>query len=89
MPLNEKQPYYASYITTSEFAKVCNVTRLTVINWAKRKKIRFIQTLGGHRRIPLTELLCFLETGLGRIEEGKFEYCWEYARWIIHFNPNV
>ncbi|MEI7752225.1 MAG: excisionase family DNA-binding protein [Candidatus Omnitrophota bacterium] len=80
-PRGSNLPYYARYITTTEFARVCNVTRLTVINWVNKKKIRSVQTMGGHRRIPLMELLSFLESTMtGMRNAKKSRYCWEHAK---------
>jgi len=80
-PPTKNLPYFARYITTSDFARVCNVTRLTVINWVNQKKIRAVQTMGGHRRIPLMELLSFLESTMTGMQTGKkSSYCWEYAK---------
>jgi len=73
-----------SYITTSELAKFCGVSRFTVINWVNQGKIKTIKTAGGHRRIPFSEVLFFLET-LHIDKEKKsvlsepLAHCWEYV----------
>lgn len=45
------------YLTTSEAAKICHVTRFTVLNWVKKHKLESIATLGGHQRIPRKAVL--------------------------------
>jgi len=45
------------YLTTHQAAKVWWVTPITAIKWAKEKKFKCIKTLGGHRRIPLSEVV--------------------------------
>ncbi|MBF0494205.1 MAG: helix-turn-helix domain-containing protein [Candidatus Omnitrophica bacterium] len=49
------------YLTTTEAAKICNVTRFTVLNWIKQGKLPASSTLGGHQRVckrTLLELCC-------------------------------
>ena len=84
---NEKFSTHATYITTSEFAKICNVTRFTIRNWVKKKKIHSVETPGGHQRIPLAELLSFLESlsifadhpSAKKNASGRYDYCWEHS----------
>ncbi|MFT5206865.1 MAG: excisionase family DNA binding protein [Candidatus Omnitrophota bacterium] len=45
------------YITTTQAANLCNVSRFTVMNWADRNLLKSIKTLGGHRRIEVSTLL--------------------------------
>jgi len=45
----------SGYLTTTELARLCGVSRFTVINWAKRGKIKAIRTAGRHYRIPASE----------------------------------
>lgn len=49
------------YLTTSEAAKICKVTRFTVRNWVKQGKLRSITTPGGHQRIPAEAILHLLK----------------------------
>lgn len=87
VPHNEKFSTHATYITTSEFAKICNVTRFTIRNWVKKKKIHSVETPGGHQRIPLAELLSFLESlsifadhpAAKKNASGRYDYCWEHS----------
>jgi len=58
----------SAYLTTTEFARICGVSRFTIINWAKRGKIRANRTIGGHYRIPASEALSLL-----RISDEKEE----------------
>ena len=52
----------SGYLTTTEFARLCGVSRFTIINWAKRGKIKAIRTAGRHYRIPASEALSLLGT---------------------------
>ncbi len=52
----------SGYLTTTEFARLCGVSRFTIINWVKRGRIKAIKTAGGHYRIPETEALSLLRT---------------------------
>ena len=52
----------SGYLTTTEFARLCGVSRFTIINWAKRGKIKAIRTAGRHYRIPASEALSLLRT---------------------------
>jgi len=74
---------YGAYITTTEFAKLCGVSRFTIINWAKQGRIKSIMTAGKHRRIPISEVEPFLEK-LQRKEEGNqddsWKFCWEFSQ---------
>jgi excisionase family DNA binding protein len=75
------------YFTTNDIAKMCNVTRQTVINWIKNGKLRANLTPGGHRRVLREDLVPFFESNQLDpcvIEEYEQEnrkrapYCWEY-----------
>lgn len=43
-------------LTTHEMASLLGVTSSTIIQWIKNNKIKCTRTLGGHRRIPASEL---------------------------------
>jgi len=45
------------YLTTHEAAKIWWVTPTTAIKWSKERLYKSIKTLGGHRRIPLSEVV--------------------------------
>jgi excisionase family DNA binding protein len=47
--------------TTFEAARLCGVFHTTVINWANKGKLKARVTPGGHRRIPLSELVPFMK----------------------------
>lgn len=47
--------------STFEVAKLCGVFHTTVINWAKKGILRHRLTPGGHRRIPKSVLVPFME----------------------------
>ena len=48
---------HSGYMTTTEVAKLCGVSRFTIINWVKQGKINVIRTIGRHCRIPVSEAL--------------------------------
>ncbi|MHC4110198.1 MAG: helix-turn-helix domain-containing protein [Planctomycetota bacterium] len=52
----------SGYMTTSELARHCGVSRFTIINWTKQGRIKAIRTVGGHYRIPASEALSLLRT---------------------------
>lgn len=58
----DKSKPRSGYMTTTELAKLCGVSRFTIINWAKRGRIKAIQTIGRHWRIPVSEALSLLRT---------------------------
>jgi excisionase family DNA binding protein len=73
------------YLTTTELAKLCGVSRFTIINWVNRGKIRTIKTTGGHCRIPVSEAISFYETFYkkdGDVKSKSMCHCWEYAKKI-------
>jgi excisionase family DNA binding protein len=73
------------FLTTTELAKLCGVSRFTIINWINQGKIRTNKTVGGHSRIPVSEAISFYETlvkeKMGIIPETAC-HCWEYPRKI-------
>jgi putative resolvase len=44
------------YYTTHQAAKFLLVRPVTIIKWEKNGEIKVVKTLGGHRRIPGTEI---------------------------------
>ena len=48
---------HSGYMTTTEVAGFCGVSRFTIINWVKQGKINIIRTIGRHCRIPVSEAL--------------------------------
>ncbi len=52
----------SGYMTTTELARLCGVSRFTIINWVKQGKIKAIRTAGRHCRIPVSEALSLLRT---------------------------
>ena len=52
----------SGYMTTTELARLCGVSRFTIINWIKRGSIKAIRTVGRHYRIPVSEALSLLRT---------------------------
>jgi excisionase family DNA binding protein len=47
--------------TTFEVARLCGVFHTTVINWVNKGKLKARVTPGGHRRIPISELVVFMK----------------------------
>ena len=52
----------SGYMTTTKLARLCGVSRFTIINWIKRGRIKAIRTVGRHYRIPVSEALSLLRT---------------------------
>jgi len=74
----------SEYVTTSELAELCGVSRFTIINWVKQGKIKSVKTIGGHRRIPHSEVVSILQALEFNKEKEvmRFEpvpHCWQYA----------
>ena len=68
----------SGYMTTTEVARLCGVSRFTIINWAKQGRIKTIRTVGRHYRIPASEALSLLRS-CGQKKEaspsGLGEHC--------------
>ena len=75
------------YLSTSQAAKLCNVTRHTIINWVNNGRIPSNKTIGGHRRIQREDLLKFISDNrivtIGK-EFNKYliPKCWEFRRFM-------
>jgi len=70
-------------LTTTELAKLCGVSRFTIINWVNRGKIRTMKTVGGHCRIPISEAISFYEAFHGEksgVTSESLCHCWEYPQ---------
>jgi excisionase family DNA binding protein len=52
----------SGYMTTTKLARLCGVSRFTIINWIKRGRIKAIRTVGRHYRIPVSEALSLLRS---------------------------
>lgn len=59
-----------NYLTTSDVARLCGVSRFTVINWANKGRIKVIKTVGGHRRIHALDAMA-LARGFGEKEKAS------------------
>lgn len=76
------------YLSTTELAKLCGVSRFTIINWANKGKINAFKTVGGKYRIPVTEAISFLESlhwqtshkNKNDLAPNTLGHCWEYPR---------
>ena len=70
-------------LTTTELAKLCGVSRFTIINWVNRGEIRTMKTVGGHCRIPVSEAISFYETFHKEktgVTSESLCHCWEYPQ---------
>lgn len=73
----------SDYMTTTELAKLCGVSRFTIINWTKQGRIKAAQTVGRHYRIHISEAMSFLKTfhnGNKSITSDSSGHCWEYLK---------
>jgi len=76
------------YLTTTELAKFCGVSRFTILSWIDKGKISTIRTVGGKHRIPVSEAISFLETLQRKTPpkekkvttSGALGHCWEYLQ---------
>ena len=70
-------------LTTTELAKLCGVSRFTIINWVNRGKIGTMKTVGGPCRIPISEAISFYETFHKEktgVTSESLCHCWEYPQ---------
>lgn len=83
-----KEKSQKDYLTTTEFARLCGVSRFTIINWTNKGKIRAIKTIGGQYRIPVSEAISFFEAMHREAHHneqnnggtGTLVHCWEYPQ---------
>ena len=71
------------YLTTTGLAKLCGVSRFTIITWVNRGKIGTMKTVGGHCRIPVSQAISFYESFYKEKKDDISEslcYCWEYPQ---------
>ena len=76
------------YLTTTELAGLCGVSRFTIRNWINQGKIRTIRTVGNQHRIPASEAISFLETlhletfhkDKKAVTNGSLGHCWEHTQ---------
>ena len=59
-------------LTTSDVAKYCGVTSVTVSRWIRRGKLRAYTTPGGHYRIRKQDFKEFLEASGLPVDERYF-----------------
>lgn len=73
------------FLTTSQAARLLSVSPDTVLKWVKAGKIKSKRTLGGHFRIPASEINIF--SGAASEDSDKsnnnhvnvpYQYCWEF-----------
>jgi excisionase family DNA binding protein len=73
------------FLTTTEAAKLLSVSPDTVLKWVKAGKVKSHRTLGGHFRIPVSELDIPAKTHVDESTAAvidpdaiSHQYCWEY-----------
>ena len=84
----DKNKLNKDFLSTTELARLCGVSRFTIINWINKGKINTFKTVGGKHRIPATEATAFLESmhcqSSYETENGlapdALGHCWEYPR---------
>lgn len=72
-----------NYLTTTELARICGVSRFSIINWINQGKIRAFRTVGRQYRIPASEAISFFETFhnvKNAVTTGSLGHCWEYLQ---------
>lgn len=48
------------YLTPAEVSRIFRVTPRTITSWCENGKLKHYKTPGGHRRIPLEEVLRYV-----------------------------
>ena len=73
------------YLTTTQAARLLSVSPDTVLKWVKAGKVKSYRTLGGHFRIPVSELEVPADTvwptpaATGTANgAAAHQYCWEF-----------
>ncbi len=82
----KSKPGGDEFLTTGQAARLCSVTRDTVLKWIKRGSVEVIRTAGGHYRIPRAAFerlvpLTGVETPTPNKPVGprrRFQFCWEF-----------
>ena len=82
------------YLTTSQAARLLFVSPDTVLKWVKAGKVTSYRTLGGHFRIPISELNVPSSGGRGTasladqgVPPPDHQYCWEYLAGTDEIKP--
>ena len=84
----DKNKLNKDFLSTTELARLCGVSRFTVINWVNKGRINTLKTIGGKNRIPATEAITFLESmhcqssheTENDLSPDALGHCWEYPR---------
>ncbi|MFC1675475.1 helix-turn-helix domain-containing protein [Planctomycetota bacterium] len=84
----DKNKLNKDFLSTTELARLCGVSRFSIINWVKQGKINTLRTVGGKHRIPVAEAIEFLETmhcqssheTESDLAPDALGHCWEYPR---------
>lgn len=79
---DKKKHRETTYLTTSQAARLLSVSPDTVLKWVKAGKVKSYRTLGGHFRIPTSEInVPPPEPGWSSDEISQrpvHQYCWEF-----------
>jgi len=59
--VGNKTEFEKSFLTTTQVAKRCNVSRFTVLKWVNQGRIKAIKLLSGHYRLPESEVKSFVD----------------------------
>lgn len=68
-----KKDAQSEYVTTTELAALCGVSRFTIINWTEQGVINCVKTVGGHRRILRSEALKIIKTLRGNGKQSPVD----------------
>ena len=85
MPEQPSGLRYKEFLTTTEAARLLSVSSDTVLRWVRAGKVKSHRTLGGHFRIPVSELdipVPVTESLSKRLSTSVIppvhKYCWEF-----------
>ena len=88
MVVNSTDKIQKNYLTTTELAELCGVSRFTILNWINKGKVNAIKTVGGKHRIPVDEVRSFMDSlhveavskDVPEVanEPDSLGNCWEY-----------
>ena len=55
-----EKPASVTYLTTTDVARMCQVSQKTVYKWLDTGDLKYFKTPGGHRRFHRDEVLVFM-----------------------------
>ncbi|MBI4677131.1 MAG: excisionase family DNA-binding protein [Elusimicrobia bacterium] len=69
-------------LSTGQAARLCSVTRDTVLKWIKLGKLKAVQTPGGHYRVRRASIRPYISTEPAsqdpKRDSKTLSFCWEY-----------